>query len=899
MTLSETGFWLLPLLLVATLAALILFTRHWRKATQTSLTQLRAQLRQLETSHKGLLQQASRFPADSSEPYKQPAQLIHSMLDSLEGELADFKNGYIALQDKLHELNQNRFRTLVAAPFLWNELYQATNHLIQQTGAINSHQLEAQKKLDELEQIPVQVASHARMAHQLQATLQDRLNELDTNHVHGAAMDAAFEESKNWEAAFKELPAFYLDSDESDLLQQATLPLTTQTYNLALRAQPALRTLDAQVEEWQNQRQEAIRQVGLLHSVLEGLKRLFSEMPGALNLTNLQAQFEQLQVIAQNLEATLGRLEIESIPNLIDETLRQQQLAAEMERELRQARQQLGSLNKTLPDLDEALNQLRKEYDRLAASPVHPLRWEASWSLLDEQHQKTAALMQQTPPYTPKQVRENLEAATQLHVEVKLLDQRTRTLAEQHAELLSLLDSPELSQDQRWIEGARSLVDKIAVYDPVNWPRLDGTSHLQADLQEFTERLQLLIKDKGKKSLSEEEVTRRVEDARQLSASCTELRARVIKIQSRLDDILALEQQSRQQLDEASRTIAQITALERSNSALSKIVHSDLGRLQSSLEQAQMELEQRYRGSIEKKVRVTETFYSRLEQSIQQWQAHFEKELEGIKLALAEQLTSLQNIAELDEPAVEAAKQLLASPAAHSTGKSGSGYEGSQSEIVLHLKRSSEFWQSCQAARSALSDVAQPVVELFQEASRHRTNARQMLSSQPVYMEGSKNWSPGSNNLESETQEFARLEGTWNALRSQPMRAMALVNQLGKLAARYEGLADRIQQASEKATQAQSQLAQLGADLDELAGKWENLWQAYRDNPATTEEIRKLLADIDGERDLLQRQLRQGERSHGEVLHALQQLQRRARLTQVMIDEQTALDINGRVIPYK
>jgi len=144
-----------------------------------------------------------------------------------------------------------------------------------------------------------------------------------------------------------------------------------------------------------------------------------------------------------------------------------------------------------------------------------------------------------------------------------------------------------------------------------------------------------------------------------------------------------------------------------------------------------------------------------------------------------------------------------------------------------------------------------------------------------------------------------RHPGTWNALRSQPVRAMALVNQLGKLAARYEGLADRIQQTADKATQAQTQLAQLGSDLDELAAKWENLWQAYRDNPVTAEEIRKLLAEIDGERDQLQRQFRQGERSFGEVIHSLQQLQRRARLTQVMIDERTALDINGRIIPYK
>ena len=899
MTLSETGLWLLPLILVASLVALFLFTRHWRKATHARLSQLRGQLRQLEATHKGLVQQAERYPVDSPEPYGKPAQAIHSQLGSLQTKLADFKDGYIALQDKLHELNQNRFRALVAAPYLWNDLHTSASRLDQKTSVIINHQQDVQSTLDQLKQLPWEIAAQARTAHLLQQQLQARLDELESNQVHGATLETTQEKSQGWQAAFAQIPAYFLTGIEAEVLQEASPAVTAEVYSLARHAQPALQDLDQQAEDWQNQRQDAVRQVSQLHTLLGSLERLFNEMPAALELTPLNSEYDRLQQVAQNLEATLGRLEIESVATLIGETLRQQQACASLERELRQARQQLGSLNKILPDLDAAVNLVNEQFEQLSASPILPLRWGASQSQLAELARKAAAIRQHQAPHPPERMRRDLEAATQLLVEAKLLDQQTRATAESHAELLKLLDSPELASDLRWLEGARSLTEKIGGYDPVNWPRLEGAPHLATDLEEFSAHFQRLIAQGTKKPLAEADLPARLEEARWLARGSAELRSRIIKIQNRLDEIQELEEHSRQQLDEAARTLAQVTALERSNEALAKIVHADLTRLGAALVQAQTELEQRIRGSIEKKVRLTETFTGRLDQSLRHWQTLFSKEIESTKKALSEQLASLQNIAELDEPGIEAAKQLLASPAAHSASKAGSGSESSQSDIVLELKRSCEFWQSCQASRKGLEDVAQPVVELFQEASRHRTNARQMLTSQTESLKGSENWLSGSTGLEGETQEFARLEGTWSALRNQPVRAMALVNQLGKLAARYEGLAERIQQASVKATQGQAQLAQLETDLDELAAQWENLWQAYRDNPTPSEEIRKLLADIDGERDLLQRQFRQGERSFGEVIHTLQQLQRRARLTQVMIDERTALDINGRIIPYK
>ncbi|HWQ83874.1 MAG TPA: hypothetical protein VN363_04870, partial [Anaerolineales bacterium] len=636
MTLSETGLWLLPLVLVASLAALFLVTRRWRKATNDRLSQLRTQLRQLETTHKGLAQLAERYPANSREPYSKPAQWVHSRLEAVQAEVVDFKNGYIDLQEKLHELNENRFRALVAAPYLWNDLYLSASRLDQQTSAIISHQQEIQTWLDQLQGLAWEVAVQARKASQLQKQIDAGMDALLNEHMYGAALEAAQVEADQWLSALAQIPAYFLSGDESAVLQQAEPAGAAEVFSLAVRAQPALENLDRQVEDWQNQHQDAVRQVSQLQSLLGGLQRLFTEMPATLELASLRSQYDRMEQIAQTLAATLERLELESTPTLIEETQRQQQACAFLERELRQARQQLGSLNKTLPELDAAINLVSEQIEQLAAGPVHPLRWGATRSLLEEQYQKALALHQHQPPHSPDRVRQDLEAATQLLVEVKLLDQQTQVTAEGHTELLRLLESPELASDQRWLEGSRALTEKIAAYDPVNWPRLDGTTHLPEELHEFTTRLQQLTAQGMKKPLPESELPARLDEARHLARSSAELRSRIIKIQTRLDDIQAMEQDSRQQVDGAARILAQVTALERSNDALARVVHADLARLEPALKQAQTELDQRYRGSIEKKVRLTESLTSRLDQSLRHWQVHFNKEIEAAKLELSE-----------------------------------------------------------------------------------------------------------------------------------------------------------------------------------------------------------------------------------------------------------------------
>ena len=144
-----------------------------------------------------------------------------------------------------------------------------------------------------------------------------------------------------------------------------------------------------------------------------------------------------------------------------------------------------------------------------------------------------------------------------------------------------------------------------------------------------------------------------------------------------------------------------------------------------------------------------------------------------------------------------------------------------------------------------------------------------------------------------------RLEGQWNGMRQQHARAIQLVKQYTGLEGAYRSLGERAHLAGEKAADERQKVEDLESEMDELAQAWEQLRQTYRENKVTTREIRRLLGDVDNERDQLKRQARQEIRPYEQILQDLQSLNRRLRLAQVSIDENHVIDVNGRIIAYR
>jgi SMC interacting uncharacterized protein involved in chromosome segregation len=203
------------------------------------------------------------------------------------------------------------------------------------------------------------------------------------------------------------------------------------------------------------------------------------------------------------------------------------------------------------------------------------------------------------------------------------------------------------------------------------------------------------------------------------------------------------------------------------------------------------------------------------------------------------------------------------------------------------------------AAIRALEDVESPVLDSYHEAAQYKQYARELFENIPSAMREQRSWPPTSLSINSELAEFEKIESQWNALKGHKIKAITLVAQLGGLSARYQTVAEKTRQIAERIVQEQERIEALEAELDRLSQLWQVQWQAYQSNQPASEELRKLLDQLDNDRELLIRQCRQGSRNFQQAIQALEALQRRTRMAQIAIDSNHVIDINGRVIQYR
>jgi chromosome segregation ATPase len=258
-------------------------------------------------------------------------------------------------------------------------------------------------------------------------------------------------------------------------------------------------------------------------------------------------------------------------------------------------------------------------------------------------------------------------------------------------------------------------------------------------------------------------------------------------------------------------------------------------------------------------------------------------------------LTELDSIAPLDEPQVIEARRLLSAGHAFDVG----GYRGKSryrlDEIAGEFKRRSDYWQTCAAAIQALHDVQEPVLQSSNGASHERDNTHETLEEVSRWLRQNRDWPPTSITLEDERREIEDIDLEWKKVKGKRTRAISLVQELGRLSARYQTLAQKIRRAADRADTQMVQVEEIEAEIAELAQIWENQWYQHQDNPTASQEIRDLLNSLDHEQASLRKKYKKKSINQGQVLEALKALQRQVKFFQAALDEDHALDADGHI----
>ena len=896
-TLTLLSLSLIPLAIFATILALFLLVRYWRASTLSDLKRMRSELRRLESEQHQLSQANQIHSPQDPPPYGARAAILHNQLAVASQQIEALQYRLVSMQEQVRRLSRLDWQTIAGGPYFWYLLRKDVAALLRDLTPARCALASASQAEHELSRLGWDVALQARQVNQLQQQTNSILLKLQARGVHGDTIEEAAQEEAQSRQAIAQLPTWILSGEEAQVLELADKASVIAAHQIISLLQPGLEGLLAQAQAWEQEYTETVSKVDILRQAMSGLEATFKAMPSTLDLSAHKSQFEQLTVITQNLEATLSRLEADSIPAVSAEANRLAQFARDSQNQLEQAKVQLPQLENAWVELAADLKLAANRFAALGSNLTLSVAWGESLTELTLLNRQANAIKSTTQRRTPEEVVQDLPHTQQLAAQLKDLVQRLSVAETQHAGIIAILTSPEFKQSQEWLVSARTLSQQVQAYAPENFARADSIASLQGDLDALEEDLARLAPAGTPQVIPEAELATRLEQAQQLAEFYSHTRSRVSSLQMRLSELQQTDQATRLRLENAQSVLAQLAFIIHSNEFLSKSAAAELARLQSEVEKALAELSEPRRGMVERKAKSAASLIARVENNASLWLDKLNKDTEAAIQSLSASLSNLDTIAPIEDNAVTGARRLLTTGQSFPVGTQIGKPDLRLEHLSAEFKRRNDLWQSCTASLRALQDnVVKPVSESYARASQSRQSAQDALSEIEALSRSRRPWPPTSVSIDAEHQELSAIESQWRSLKQRSYKAIDLVAQLGTLSARYERLVEKLRQYGQRAAQEAEQIADLESELDEFTQSWQAQLQSYRENPAASREIQELLDGIRTERNNLQRLYRQGTSDYSQILQSLKAIQRKLRYFQVALDDDHAVDINGRVI---
>jgi chromosome segregation ATPase len=901
MTTGETfplALCIIPAILLATVAGLYALTRYLQKRAQEDLNQQRVAWRQLQNTQKIIEQTAQDYLDEEAEPFRSHALRLQAVLDEIRQRVQELGQRRVVLHQRAADLNTNFWRTMLGAPYLWHLLRRDVDRLRQDFAQAGQALTAAEQMGNELRSMSWSVAQQARQTLHTQQQVGKVMERLQAEHIQGDTMDAAVRREAEARQALSEIPALYLEGSQAEVLEQAGKEGVAWVYQVIQQIRPALDELLSQAQGWEAQYRQASDKVSVLQRVLNDLQQTLDNLPANLDASEARKQHDQLRQVANNLQSTLGRIEIESMGMVVEEAGRLAQTGQETASQIKRARRELAALEVQLQELPASFKELSLQLATLGAKSVHPVVWSHSTDTLGALNRQANGLGKTSGRgarrRTAEQISQDLQSAAQISVQQKELARHITQVEQAHQDLRDLLAAPQLSRLADWLPEARRLASSVQAYAAENWSRSDGVDTLVGEFDAFDEAAQALVLGDAAHPIGEDQVVARLEETRDLADRYQKLARRVEHIQARLVDLQQSETAAQAQLDGAQTALRQIEFMVNSNEFLSSVAAQELSRQIKEIGALSNDLAQRQSGNVEKKSRQAAALAARIEQTANHWLDQLNQDIEDLVEHLSAMLKALDDIAPLEEPAVNETRRLLASGQTFNA----SGYSGKArfrlEELPAEFKRRSDCWQACFASLNALGDV-RPLLDTFEQANYNRGQARKAFSDTVTQMRQKQAWPPSTVNLDSERQELDGLEVKWQDLGEKPARAIPLAAQLANLAARYQALAEKIGMTAGRAAQEQTEVGTLEVEINDMAQLWQNLLYEHSANPEAGQEIQELLDAVNHELAQIRRKYVQGSMNYEQVLQAMRKLHKQVRYYQVALDDQSALDMSGNI----
>ncbi len=507
------------------------------------------------------------------------------------------------------------------------------------------------------------------------------------------------------------------------------------------------------------------------------------------------------------------------------------------EQELSRARQNVDVIRQALKELDAALQEAETCLGNVEAEQCveHPLEWDLSRPLLEEMNVARNQLGGLDKARTPEELAQGIETSKELLAQTRNLLDRAQQVRERHNHLLVLLNRPEITGGLEWLRENGQLAAQVDEYDEHNWEPREEVRKFSRQVGALNELQTRLAPEDTQSAVKESLLEERIQGMDLLLRRHLDLRPRAARIAARLKTITETEQQVREMLLQASAVVGRTALLMGRNTFLQETAGAQVTAFQNSLQARLQSLDQSKEGTIESKRLAAGKDIDRVQRSMNEWLSRILNGVDRFQDRLESRLSRLDQIAILDDPEVNNARQLLRRLAGAPPVTSLLSF----SDAAGELKRCSDDWVACETTERALTAKTGPLEESYEQAAAALKEARQAFQNAGGLASGRREWNRVTQiSLENDRQTLDYLERRLSGLRTQHWPALQLVRELDQIYHELDKLSDRVALSTRQAEQESRDTHSVDEAYTGLKRYWEGRAQT---EPALASYIRGMI----------------------------------------------------------
>jgi hypothetical protein len=793
-TLTSPSIWVISTVLLLVIGGIFILLYYLQKRTQKRLQIIRGKIRKLQTECKSFGHKITSYSPYDPEPYKTREieleyEFKHTskMVDNLEQKYVTIKENSSKASNPFGVL----FRIL---PIGWLGLQRELNQLEVGMEKVKAGLLKIKEEQEAITNLSWQLALRSREVKKKYTSLVNILNKLNDWHVHGDS----FEDAMKFEAVINEsiakIPDIYFQADQKRIVEISDKEQNAIVFEIIENIEPLAIKKLAQANKWLDDYRRLNSKIAIMQRSLRELTQTTETISANLDWSSNQHYISGLNVIVQNLQATLSRLELESSQQVEEEVERVTKSILETEQTITHTRRQMIAFEKIRDNLNRSIRKSSSAITKLSEETNFPIQWSISKEGLIQINRQIYHLNRNGNRYTPEKLTEDLTLITNLEKKAAVLEKKCQEIENTHSRIIELMKEHDLANISAWLEKAKRIMKQAYEYDPKNWSKHDEISLVAKRLQTIESQ----IKESGllfpSNPIREEDISARLEKIEKIAYVITINKEHVEQIRKHLIQLQKNETKLKERLEEIQMVINQIEFVVYNNEFLSKIARKTLKTLQKDINELANSISLRKKGTVEQKNNQAIAFEDEVTASTLKWLTQIKRETQNTIHEISIVISELEEIASIDDYSIENAHSILEKERKKRDSDNIEKDNHDLLDLGYLLKNNSDLFQSFISAQHALSDIANPVLESYDQLIAYREETDQLRLQTISYLQAEQNQQTNILSFNKAQRDWQQTEESLLQLLKTPQRVISFIQQTGELSARYQRISNQFQQ---------------------------------------------------------------------------------------------------------